>query len=87
MTNHDMGPAFGLLLAGLLAFYLASFLAAPDSGILWNRAISLIEKSFYTEDQDTRDAEQLSGTGPEINADEFFFGETEGADGWNTANY
>ncbi len=34
MTNNDMGPAFGLLLAGLLAFFLASFLAVPDSGIL-----------------------------------------------------
>ena len=86
MTNHDMGPAFGLLLAGLLAFYLASFLAAPDRGILWNRAISLIEESFSTEERAKPAVTETSGSGPETIADEYFFVEEGVAGGWNPEN-
>ena len=48
--------------------------------------MSLIEKSFYSEDRDTTDAEQISGTGQEANADEYFYSGKDGVSGWNPDN-
>jgi hypothetical protein len=79
MTNNDMGPAFGLLLAGLLAFFLSSFLAVPDSGILWSRALRLIGDSFPAEERI-----RLPGSDPAESAEGYFSGADYGISGWDS---
>ena len=46
MTNHDMGPVFGFLLVGILAFFILTCISGPEGYNLLNKAIRVIDESF-----------------------------------------
>ena len=55
MTNNDMGPAFGFLLIGMLAFLLLTNITRNSNSILISRALKILDDSFsesIEQDQD-----------------------------------
>ena len=46
MTNNDMGPAFGFLLIGMLAFLILSNITRNSNSALISRAMKVLDESF-----------------------------------------
>ena len=46
MTNNDMGPAFGFLLIGMLAFLILTNITRNSNSVLISRAMKILDDSF-----------------------------------------
>ena len=46
MINNDMGPAFGFLLIGMLAFLILTNITQNSNSVLISRAMKILDDSF-----------------------------------------
>lgn len=63
MTNNDMGPAFGFLLIGMLAFLILTNITRNSNSVLISRAMKILDDSFsesIVQDKDITDSFQNS---------------------------
>ena len=72
MTNNDMGPAFGFLLIGMLAFLILTNITRNSNIVLISRAMKILDDSFsesIVQDKDITDSFQNSMDDETISTD------------------
>ena len=72
MTNNDMGPAFGFLLIGMLAFLILTNITRNSNSVLISRAMKILDDSFsesIVQDKDITDSFQNSMDDETISTD------------------